>query len=243
VNEQRTHDELAELLAAYALDAVDADERSMVEDHLGVCPRCRAELADHREVTALLAHTGAPAPDGVWDRIARELEVAPPPMPFGQVLPLGRRRRPSRALAVLGAAAAVVVAALSFAVYRQSEDIDDLRRTGVEQQAKAALDDPDSRVVVLRSEGDRARASVVIGPDGQGFVYADTLPALSADETWQLWGIGTGAEPVSLGILGPDPGTVPFRVEGDVDVLAVTRERVGGAVAPTEDPTVAGEVA
>ncbi|MGZ4705939.1 MAG: anti-sigma factor family protein, partial [Acidimicrobiales bacterium] len=57
--------EVEELIGAFALDAVDADEREAVERHLADCPRCRNELAGHLEVAALLGNTGAPAPDGV----------------------------------------------------------------------------------------------------------------------------------------------------------------------------------
>lgn len=73
-----THEQIEELLGAYALDAVDADERETVELHLRECPRCRAEVADYREVAVLLAHSGSPAPSGVWDRILHELEPSPP---------------------------------------------------------------------------------------------------------------------------------------------------------------------
>ncbi|MEA3055576.1 MAG: hypothetical protein QOD30_1008, partial [Actinomycetota bacterium] len=52
----RSHDEIQELLGAYALDAVDPDERSDVEDHLRDCARCRAEVAEHRDTAAFLAH-------------------------------------------------------------------------------------------------------------------------------------------------------------------------------------------
>ena len=70
--------ELEELIGAYALDAVDPEERDAVERHLAECPRCRMELAGHLEVAALLGNTGAPAPDGVWARIATSLEEPPP---------------------------------------------------------------------------------------------------------------------------------------------------------------------
>ena len=59
------YDEYSELLGAYALDAVDPDERDRIELHLTECPRCRAEVADHREVAAFLAQPGGSAPDGV----------------------------------------------------------------------------------------------------------------------------------------------------------------------------------
>lgn len=70
----RDHRDLQELLGAYALDAVDPDEAAELEEHLRSCPQCRAELADHRSVAALLANAGGPAPAGVWTRIAGALD-------------------------------------------------------------------------------------------------------------------------------------------------------------------------
>lgn len=52
-----TPDELPKLLGAYALDAVDADERERIERYLETDPRARAELDRLREAAALLAHT------------------------------------------------------------------------------------------------------------------------------------------------------------------------------------------
>jgi hypothetical protein len=72
------HVELQELLGAYALDAVEPDEAAAIERHLPTCPRCRNELAEHREVAALLGYAGGDAPSGVWDRIIASLEEPPP---------------------------------------------------------------------------------------------------------------------------------------------------------------------
>ena len=58
-----THDEAAELLGAYALDAVEVAERDAIEHHLNECPRCRAEVADHRTVASFLGSAGGRAPD------------------------------------------------------------------------------------------------------------------------------------------------------------------------------------
>ncbi len=86
------HHELQELLGAYALDAVDPDEAAEIEFHLLTCPRCRAELAEHREVAALLGYAGAPAPAGVWDRIVAGLEEPPPALRLSRtpLEPVGR---------------------------------------------------------------------------------------------------------------------------------------------------------
>ncbi|MDQ6697076.1 MAG: anti-sigma factor [Actinomycetota bacterium] len=75
---QLTHQQIEDLLGAFAMDAVDGDEAEAIELHLRDCPRCRAEVTEHREVAALLAHTGSPAPEGVWNRILDELEPVPP---------------------------------------------------------------------------------------------------------------------------------------------------------------------
>ncbi|MPY95836.1 MAG: hypothetical protein GEV08_23115, partial [Acidimicrobiia bacterium] len=90
--------EIIDLLGAFALDAVDDDERAIVEEHLAVCARCRAEVAEHREVASLLAHGGGPAPEGLWPRIADSLAAPPPELRLAPVPPSGEapRRRPCR---------------------------------------------------------------------------------------------------------------------------------------------------
>ena len=97
MSDERTHEEIAELLGVYALDAVDSDERALVEEHLGSCPRCAAEVADHREVAAQLANTGAAAPEGVWARILDSLEEQPPEMDLS--VPARREQPPARPVA------------------------------------------------------------------------------------------------------------------------------------------------
>ncbi|MFN2608537.1 MAG: zf-HC2 domain-containing protein, partial [Acidimicrobiales bacterium] len=74
------HADAATFLGAYALDALDPDERDAVERHVRGCGACLAEVAEHREVAALLAPGWVAAPDGVWDRIAGALEETPPPL-------------------------------------------------------------------------------------------------------------------------------------------------------------------
>ncbi|MGH9152889.1 MAG: zf-HC2 domain-containing protein, partial [Acidimicrobiales bacterium] len=77
-----THHEIEELLGAYALDAVPPEEAEAVGLHLSGCPRCRAEVAEHRETAAVLAYAGSPAPPQLWDRIAADLaaeDAAPAP--------------------------------------------------------------------------------------------------------------------------------------------------------------------
>jgi anti-sigma factor RsiW len=45
-----THDEIRELLGAYVLEAVSAEEAGIVQQHLETCPTCTAEVAQLSEV-------------------------------------------------------------------------------------------------------------------------------------------------------------------------------------------------
>jgi anti-sigma factor RsiW len=228
MSRSRTHDELAELLGAYALDAVDDTdgEREAVRLHLLDCARCRAEVAQHREVAALLAHTGEPAPAAVWDRITAAIEGEAPPAPQ----PLLRAVRPSpaprprwwsRPLMGAAAAAIVVIAALGWLAFDANRRLDDLEGDrGVAAAMADALRDPASTVVDLEG-GVSARAVL-------------------DDGTYQLWG-ATGGELVSLGVLGRDPADVVAFEAGDVDALALSVED-GPQVQPLGPQVAIGEV-
>src|ERR671927_444607 len=50
-----SHEDYKEMLAEHALDALDANEARVLEEHLSTCAACRAELAEWRNTTAALA--------------------------------------------------------------------------------------------------------------------------------------------------------------------------------------------
>lgn len=68
-----SHEEIEELLGAYALDAVDPATAELIEAHLDTCVRCAAEVSQHHEVAGLLANSGGVAPADLWDGIAGRL--------------------------------------------------------------------------------------------------------------------------------------------------------------------------
>jgi Anti-sigma-K factor rskA len=229
----RSHEELAELLGAYALDALDdtEGEREAVRLHVLECARCRAEVAEHREVAALLAHAGEPAPPAVWDRIAASIEGEAPPatppvlrsvaaVPPGPAAPDRSRRWWTRPVAGLAAAAVVLIAALGWLAVDANQRLDDLEGDrGVAAAMADALVDPDSTVVDLEGAVD-VRAVVA---DGHGFLAADELPPAPDGRTYQLWGGGADGM-VSLGVLGQAPSEPVAFEAGNVDALALTVE-------------------
>lgn len=245
-----THEEIRELLAAYALDAVDAPERAAVEEHLATCPRCRAEVHDHRETAALLAHSGGAAPEGVWQRIADSLDEPPPGLRLAPVdAPVNapgtpERRRVSRVAIAVTVAAGVLVAVLGIQVRDQSRQIDRLqatRRDPLAAELRAALADPGSEVLELAAADGGLALRGAATPDGVGYVQASPLPRLDPGHTYQLWG-AAGDRLISLGVLGARPGIVSFRT-GPYSSFAITEEDAPGVVSSTNPPVVAGGAA
>ncbi len=224
--------ELDELLGAYALDAVDPDERRRVEDYLEANPRALAEVQAHREVATMLAFTGMDAPDDLWGRISDEIgEQAPPPGPeLAKVMSFDdhpKRRSISRVApwAVSVAAAAVVVfVAVGLA------DRADAPNDPIANAVEIARADRDSLTTTLVAEGSGVAADAIIDQDGHGYVLARDLPTLPDGQTYQLWGVVESGDVISLGIFGPNPEVETFTVEGAVSALAITIEQYPGVI-------------
>lgn len=242
------HEEIQELLGAFALDAVEGDEAEQVELHLRECGKCRAEVADHREVATFLAHAGTSAPDGIWDRIAAEIETgsgsAPPPL---QLLSAPRTGPSPRVWQSAFALAAAVTAILGFQLVRLDQRVDSiptaLSTKSVEQAAEAALRDPSSQRVRLSSAVGASPqvADAVLMPDGRGYLLMRGMPDLPYHQTYQLWGVSDGAT-VSLGVLGPSPNVAVFSAGTKVTGLAVTVEKAGGVVSSGQVPVLVGSI-
>ncbi len=257
----RTHEGLQALLGAFALDAVDGEEHDAVELHLRACPRCRAEVREHREVAALIGHAGAPAPEGVWDRIVEAMEPTPPRMrvvvdddgrsavaPFAPspTPPSIRRRRPSTRIALAGlAAAAVIAAVLGVTAVRLNHRIQGLERQretpGLTEVARAAWSDPRSRTAELRSVDGSVTAEVAVTASGEGYLKASGMPQLPASRSYQLWGV-VGTQTISLGTFdGGDP-VVPFKVHRSVKRVMVTEELAGGVAVSRHAPLLSSSI-
>jgi len=246
MDRELTHAEAADLLGAYALDAVEVDERDAIEQHLNECPRCRAEVADHRTVASFLGSAGGRAPDGLWDRIAGSLEEAPPELKLAPVVPLKERRSVSlRVGAAAAAVAAGVIALLGAQVVHLNSEVDKMSTperadTTLLRAATHALADPQAQRVSMRSPDGSRSAEAALLSDGTGFLVADDLPALSHDRTYQLWALANGQK-ISAGVLGANPRVVAFRyAPSGLSGFAVTNEHAGGVTETQNSPVVLG---
>lgn len=252
-----SHNEIEELLGAFALDAIEADETAEIERHLQTCPRCRDEVRNHREVAALLAYQGADAPAGLWDRIAQSLEGVPSQpalvLPIGPG-PVSRRRTGWTTRMTMAAAAAVALvvglSSLVGVVVRQQHEIGKLQAAPSPDLANSqtalavrAATAPGAHSVHLVKSDKKAAATAVVLPDGTAFLVPDLggLPALPSAQTYQVWAIADGNK-ISVGLLGDRPIVGSFRVPAHTAALAVTAEQQPGVTTSVRPPVAFGVI-
>jgi anti-sigma-K factor RskA len=246
------HDAVVELLGAYALDAVDPDEAAAVAAHLGTCSSCQDEIARLHEAAGALAAPDGDPPARLWDGIAARLsrpgEGSQPDLQPGSPRPSSRPAR--LAVAVLAVAAATAITVLAVEVAHLNHRLDRVAAgtaaRSLSESARQALLDPRSNRVALTGPrpGSPVRAEVVvIEGSSTAFLFNQNLPALPAAQSYQLWLLG-GPRPVSVGLLGPDPGTVAFALGGSpaTSIFAVSVEPARGSTAPTHAPVATSAV-
>ena len=215
-----------ELTAAYALDALDAEEAREYEQHLAGCDRCRDELADLSEGTTALAFAvDAPAPPAALrERILEQARSE-----RTNVVPLRPRWTRGAKVATAFAAAAAVLLAIATGSLWRSLDSERGARDAADR-AVAVLSDPDAQRITL--EG--ADGVLVTGMRGSALVIRD-LDAAPSGKTYEAWVID-GGKPVPAGTFDGGSDTTVHQLDEPVPAgsqVAVTVERAGGVNAPT----------
>lgn len=232
------HDDVRALLGAYAVDAVDDDERRAVEALVAADPDAARELADLRAVAARLgAAVEAAPPVGARDAVLAAIASTPqdtPPSAVPAAATARSRRGPARWYAL--AAAVAIGAAVPGALLVQQ--VNHNRQVEAEQQQVAdLLTDPSA--VLVHQDVPGAGAVTAILTDTRAVLTAESMPAPDGGDVYQLWVVRDG-QPRSAGVMTSDDGTVRQFADDFApgDALAVTVEPAGGSEQPTSDPIV-----
>jgi hypothetical protein len=231
-----THQQIQDLLGAYSLDAVDPAERVEVARHLPECSDCRQEVDSFRHVASHLAGVDELPPPALWERLQTTVDQT-------TVIDLASRRRAASWRPLISVAAMV---ALLVGIGIQSARLSEVRSRLVQAEertadledsiasgqwdavARLAASTPGAQTVSL--DGSLGRGTIVILPDGTGFLLENDLDPLDRNHTYQLWAVQAGTV-ISAGVLGSSPGVVTFHVDPQLlEGLVITAEQAGGVV-------------
>jgi anti-sigma-K factor RskA len=223
------------LSGAYAVDALDDDERAQFERHLAECPECRSEVDSLREAASLLAETtAAPPPPALRDKVLAGISTVrplPPEPATAPVVSLDSRRR-ARRTAWLAAAAAVVAIGGGGVVWSQVHDSSCDRFC---QVAEAS----DAHTYKVRI-GD-ATASVVVSKKSNGaYIVTHDMPAAPSGKEYVLW-LQHDSMMTQAGVMPKGPDNEVF-FSGDAataDGAAVSIEDAGTQPTQPSDDVVA----
>ena len=223
-----------ELTAAYALHALDSEEREAYEAHLGSCAKCREELAALGETAAALAW-GVESPEPPPALRGRILAAAAAERE--NVIPLPARRPwVGRTTAAVAAVAACAAVALGVWATTLSHSLDSERSArAAEARAVQILMDPSSKKVALRG----GNGTVAVDQTGRAVLVVNRLAQAPADRVYEAWVIAPGSKPIRAGLFKGGGSLTMVPLEQPVpsgSVVATTVERAGGVDSPTGTP-------
>jgi anti-sigma-K factor RskA len=221
-----------DLLPAYALGSLDADEADSVKEHLLSCWICRAESSTFQDVAEQLsfaAPVAEPSPD-LKDRLLQRVQSGrhQPRVPAQEARrPWLERLLPIWGLASLGLI--IVLAAFNLSLWQRLNQLEVVTFSG--RMRAVPLSSPDA--------ASSATGFVLISADGDnGALIVDGLPPLDADRQYQLWLIRDGQR-TSGAVFSTDEknyGGTRIKVAGSLleySAVDVTIEPTGGSPEPT----------
>ena len=233
------------LSGAYAVDALDVDERAAFERHLETCPTCTDEVRELRATAAVLGAAEATTPPArLRESVLAQVRTTPQqlreqdPSSAG-VVPL--RARSSRLLAV--AAAVLAFALVGVATWGIAAHQTSARLTAQAAQVSSVLTAADA-TTSTGAVGTGGRGTVVTSASQGASVFVGSgLSEPGADKTYQLWYIDASGSARSAGTFRPaSDGSVVTPLEGEprtATTVGLTVEPAGGSAAPTTTPVLA----
>jgi len=251
---------LREHYEAYALGALEGQERAEMKAHLARgCPACTAEVQRARWVVSQLAYLSPEAePSASLRRHVVEAAQG--------VAPVRERRRWIPTWEWIAAAALVFLTVYSvYTARRSARELAALRdeiraaqgqnaqlqqQRDIYQRAMAILSAPGTKETTLKPSGTASLPALRAywNPELGVVMSGQRIPAPAAGRTFQLWVVPKKGNPVSAGIFRPEEAgrvliiTKAEASAGDVAALAISDEPAQGSAQPTTTPMWVGPV-
>lgn len=247
------------LTGAYAVDALDADERAAFEAHLDGCESCRTEVAELTDTATLLSGLASTEPPAgqrasILAAISTVRPVPPLPhqepqepaqaQPQPQVIPLAPAARRRRARWATFAAAAAVIAAVGTGLAVTQPWADD--QPGFTPSASTQVLTADDAERVTLNFPDGAQATLVRSvQEGRAVLVTKDMPAPPEGMVYQVW-LQSPAGPMEPAAVMPIRPDQTVLLDGDASAATaagITVEPAGGSPEPTTEPIALFELA
>ncbi|MCC6177705.1 MAG: anti-sigma factor [Chloroflexi bacterium] len=251
-----TCEEVRESLPALSLNALEVDERDVIDDHLAACAACQSELAGYQEVAAALSALASTHEPPASLKLRVLTAATSPARPRAPRL-RGWRIQPS----VVAAAVALAIAggAALWGLRLESELAEQRTlvasltgRTEQYQQVVAVLRSSDFEVRRLQGTADAPNAIgrvYIDAQSGAGMIMVRSMPPLPDGRSYQLWVLGADGQRRSAGLLKwTDREGNGYALIQCPETLArwqsfgVTQEPEGGSSGPTGPRLLGGSI-
>ncbi len=238
------------LTGAYAVDALDPDERTAFEGHLAGCSDCQDELRGLTETAARLGAAAAVTPPAslkaaVLGQIGNVRQLAPlPQLVDDAALAPVVRLRPGRGPALLTVAASVLgLIAVTLGVLLAQNKSQTAELTARSQEVARVVTASDARSFGGDIAGGGRGAVVISDSEGKAVLLASSLPSPPGGSIYQMWFIDSAGKAVSAGTFAPDAGgsaaqSLAGSPAGSA-MVGVSVEPAGGSTQPTTKPILA----
>jgi len=260
-----------ELVEAYALGALDAEDRTAFEAHLASgCAECEKALREARWLVSQLAYLAPESQPSlaVKEQLMRTVHAEAAVLPFSTEKP----KKASVPVWIWAGVAAMVLLTLysGWNARRFRLEVEQMRQVMAKQQAehehltkqvavleqeatmRQILASPESTKIMLMPSGKDMPTLEAKWHSKMGIVVTGyQVPKLGKDRVLQLWLIPKekGSKPMPSITFWPSPDgslaklvTHPEEPIPDVKALAITEEPSGGSAQPTSTPIWVGAV-
>ena len=230
------------LLAAYALDALEIDEKHQVELHLNSCVSCQKALSDYQVINDELMLSVPPVQPPNRLRAKLLAQTAPKSKRMGFIERL--RYNPSKLISISVVVVILVLVGLNINFLYSTNQLltsqEELaRQNQVNQTAFALLTYPDSQVAII--DDGEIYGTLIYDPDGQVAVLNIWgLESLPVGQDYQVWLIEPDQTRISGGVFQSSDQSeyVTIMIESPNSLenfsgMGVTIEPEGGSPGPT----------
>lgn len=235
--------ELLTLIPAYAIGALDDDERAEVEAWLSVDAEAQALLAQYQTIAdqlvvlAPLRPVPAHLQDDLRRRLASEAQRGAPTVTgiAGRVAPRRLHQRP-RAWVLAAAALLTLVLLGALLVQLTAPDQPAAPASAAQLYEQIVAQAGASQYPVIAGEVDAAvGGTLVVSADGaQAVLRLTALPHLGADRTFQLWLIDSSGARTSAGLFRPDASSTILHIRVPFTQPISAYKGVGVSLEPAE---------